>query len=362
MKRTFLRAAACSIAAALLLCPCKAMSLSAQSAIVTDGATGRVLYEKNADEKSLIASTTKIMTGLLICQQCSPESRVQIPKEAVNIEGSSMYLQAGEILSVRELLYGLMLRSGNDAAVALAMFCDGSVEAFARRMNEKAQALGLHSTHFANPHGLDDSGNYSTARDMAVLAAYAMDDPEFRRIVATKSVTVGSRHLVNHNKLLWQYDGAVGVKTGYTKAAGRILVSAAERNGRRIIAVTVNAPNDWADHKKLLDFGFSAYRSVPVLTKGEAVLQVRVLGSSRKTVHAAPAESFSCPVAQDETISLQLHLPRFLFAPVEAGSHAGRAVILADGKPVGETELFWLEDAKPQKPDKLSVLRRRLGG
>ena len=348
--------------AALLLCPARAMSLSAKSAILTDGATGRVLYEKNADEKSLIASTTKIMTAILILEQCSPESLVRIGKEATGIEGSSMYLQEGEVLSVRELLCGLMLQSGNDAAVALARFCDGSAESFAARMNDKARQLGLTGTHFANPHGLDDDGNYSTARDMARLAAYAMEDPQFRRIVSSKSITVGSRRLVNHNKLLWQYDGAVGIKTGYTKAAGRILVSAAERNGRRLIAVTVSAPNDWQDHRQLLDYGFSAYESIPALTAGTPVLSVPVLGGEEARISAAPKEGFSCPARSGERLTVRLHLPAFVFAPIEAGSHAGRAVILADGQEVGERELFWTESAVPQKIDKLTALRRRLGG
>ena len=157
------------MAAALFLTPAGAVSTSARSAILMDGMTGRVLYEQNADEKSLIASTTKIMTGLLICEQCSPDSRVQIRKEAVGIEGSSLYLQEGEILSVRELLYGLMLRSGNDAATALAMFCDGSVEAFADRMNQRAQQIGCTKTVFTNCHGLDDGSQYTTARDMAKI-------------------------------------------------------------------------------------------------------------------------------------------------------------------------------------------------
>lgn len=348
--------------AALLLCPARALSLSAKCAILTDGATGRVLFEKNADEKSLIASTTKIMTAILILEQCSPESPVQITKEATNIEGSSLYLQEGEILSVRDLLYGLMLHSGNDAAAALARFCDGSLESFAARMNDKARQLDLKNTHFANPHGLDDGGNYSTARDMARLAAYAMENPDFRRIVSTKSITLGKRQLVNHNRLLWQYDGAAGIKTGYTKAAGRILVSAAERNGRRLIAVTISAPNDWNDHKQLLDYGFSAYENVPVLTAGKSVLSVPVLSGQAASVSAVPRDSFSCPLAAGEQLTVQLQLPPFVFAPTEAGSHAGWARILIDGHETGKQELFWAESIPVQKTNKLTALRRRLGG
>lgn len=350
------------MAAASLLLPCRALDLSARSAILLDSTTGRVLYEKNPDEKSLIASTTKIMTGLLICEQCSLDSRVQIRPEATNIEGSSMYLQAGEILSVQDLLYGLMLRSGNDAAAALAIFCDGSTEAFAARMNEKAQLLGLDHTHFANPHGLDSDGNYSTARDLAKLAASAMENAAFRRIVSTRSATVGNRQLVNHNKLLWRYDGAVGVKTGYTKAAGRILVSAAERNGRRLIAVTLNAPNDWTDHQKLLDYGFSGFRSTPVLTADLPLAEVPVLTGNVSSVRAAAADSYSYPLAEGETAVVRLHLPAFVYAPVQAGEKAGEAVILVDGQETGSVDLYWLDSAQQTKISKLDALKRRLGG
>lgn len=201
-----------------------------------DAASGRVLYEKNASDRSLIASTTKIMTALVVCEHCNLSDRVKIPPEAVGIEGSSMYLQEGEILTVQDLLYGLMLHSGNDAAVALAVYCGGTEPDFVTMMNEKAERLGLENTRFANPNGLDHDGNYSTALDLARLSVYALQNEAFLHTVSCKTVTVGSRTLRNHNKLLFTYDGAIGVKTGYTKAAGRILVSAAERDGRRLVA------------------------------------------------------------------------------------------------------------------------------
>lgn len=348
MKQQILRYAAACFAAALLLMPlCRAdLSLSARSAIVLDGTTGRVLYEKNADEKSLIASTTKIMTGLIICQQCDMGARVQIRPEAVGIEGSCMYLKAGEIFSVKELLYGLLLRSGNDAAVALAIFCAGSTEAFVARMNEKAEDLGLTATHFANPHGLDSEENYSTAKDLAILGAYAMENELFREICSTKSIQLQSRSLVNHNKLLWRYDGAVGIKTGYTKAAGRILVSAAEKNGRRLIAVTINAPNDWSDHEKLLDYGFHGFSSCLLAQKGEILATVPVLSGDKKQLDAAARESFSYPLAEGEVPLIRMHIPRFVYAPVEEGTLAGYAEFLIDGTSVARIPLFWQEDAK----------------
>ena len=269
MKRIIAGMAA-ALLAAILFTPCTAYAVSAKCAIVVDGQTGRVLYEKNADQQSLIASTTKIMTALIICEQCNVLDRMAIPKEAVGIEGSSMYLREGEVLTIQELLYGMMLHSGNDAAVALAIYCGGTVEGFAELMNDKAHRLGMRDTHFVNPNGLDAPGHYSTARDMAILASYAMENPIFSRTVSTKTVTVGERYLRNHNKLLWQVDGADGVKTGFTKAAGRILVSSASRQGRRIIAVTMNAPDDWNDHKTLLNQGFADLYHKHWLRRGSA--------------------------------------------------------------------------------------------
>lgn len=234
-----------------------AVSTSAASAIVVDGFTGDVLYEHNADEKMLIASTTKIMTALVAIREGDFSDIVTVSREAAYTEGSSMYLKVGEELSLEALLYGLMLCSGNDAAVAVAEHVGGSVEAFVAMMNETAKEMGLVSTSFANPNGLDHADHYSTARDMAVLARKAMEDATFRRIVSTKSAVINGRTMTNHNKLLSMAEGCIGLKTGYTRAAGRTLVSCAERNGRRLIVVTLQDGNDWADHQTLFDYGFS---------------------------------------------------------------------------------------------------------
>ena len=277
MKRQFAGTAAVLIAAVLFL-PIRIRALSAEKAILLDCVTDRVLYNQNADERSLIASTTKIMTALVVCEQCNVLDRMRIPREAVGIEGSSMYLQEGEILTIQELLYGLMLCSGNDAAVALAIYCGGTVEGFAEMMNDKARVLGLSGTHFENPNGLDSPGHYSTARDLARLADYAMNNPIFYKTVSAKTVTVGNRFLRNHNKHLWQLEGADGVKTGYTKAAGRILVSSATRQGRRLVAVTINAPDDWQDHTTLLEEGFSRYQVKTLIRSGEKLGAVEIAG------------------------------------------------------------------------------------
>ena len=327
--------------AAVLFLPVKAYGISAQNAILMDSTTGRVLYEKNADERSLIASTTKIMTALIVCEQCNVLDRMRIPKEAVGIEGSSMYLREGEILTLQELLYGLMLSSGNDAAVALAIYCGGTVEGFAEMMNDKARILGLTGTHFENPNGLDSPGHYSTARDLAVLASYAMENPVFAKTVSAKSVKIGERYLTNHNKLLWRVEGAEGVKTGFTKAAGRILVSSATRDGRRIIAVTLDDPNDWQNHAAFLEDGFARYAVQTVITQGQKLGTVEVLGGESQRVEVLAAEDFSYALAQEEHPQTALPGPGFVYAPAVEGADAGYAYVLINGKAVGKIPVVY---------------------
>lgn len=232
----------------------EALEVSATAAVLMDADMGQVLYEKNGDRQMLIASTTKIMTALVVLEHAAPDDVITVTPDHM-AEGSSMYLRAGETVRVEELLYGLLLCSGNDAALALTE-CAGGLTPFVALMNEKAAALGMAHTSFANPNGLDADGHYSTARDMAVLAAAAVENPTFRRICSSRSVTIGQRTMENHNRLLRQVEGCVGLKTGYTQAAGRTLVSCTERDGCRLVAVTLQDGNDWADHTALYDYGF----------------------------------------------------------------------------------------------------------
>ena len=361
MKRLFAGTAAALIAAVLFL-PVKARAISAEKAILVDSATDRVLYEKNADSQSLIASTTKIMTALVVCEQCNVLDRMKIPKEAVGIEGSSMYLQEGEVLTLQELLYGLMLHSGNDAAVALAIYCGGTVEGFAEMMNDKARVLGMTGTHFENPNGLDSPGHYSTARDLAILTDYAMENPIFYKTVSAKNVTVGNRYLRNHNKLLWQVEGADGVKTGYTKAAGRILVSSATRDGRRLIAVTINDPCDWQDHAALLEEGFARYQVQTLVAAGEKLGTVEIAGGQSGAVELLAAEDFSYAVAADEEVSIQLNGPGFVYAPVAEGGDAGFAYICLDGKAVGKLPMIYGQTVEKVPEEEKSFWDRLFGG
>ena len=345
--------------AAVLFFSCKVEAVSADSAILMDAQTGRVLYEKNADSRSLIASTTKIMTALIVCEQCNVLDRMRIPKEAVGIEGSSMYLREGEVLTVQELLYGLMLHSGNDAAVALAIYCGGTVEGFAQLMNDKAHRLGLEDTHFENPNGLDSPGHYSTARDMAKLTAYAMKNPIFVKTVSTKAVRVGERYLTNHNKLLWRVEGVDGVKTGYTKAAGRILVSSASRNDRRLIAVTMNAPDDWNDHKALLEKGFSEYTLTQIISEGQCVGTAEIAGGETGYVELLAQKAFLFPLSEKETPEILLSQPEFVYAPVVKGQEAGFAYVCLGGQPVGKVPVTYGETVEQEnlKQKKFSIFK-----
>ena len=349
------------LAAVLFLTP-KAQAVSAEKAIVLDAVSGRVLFEKNADQRSLIASTTKIMTALIICEQCNVLDRMRIPKEAVGIEGSSMYLKEGEILTIQELLYGLMLSSGNDAAVALAIYCGGTVEGFAELMNDKARNLGLTGTHFENPNGLDSPGHYSTARDLAHLTAYAMDNPIFYKTVSAKTVKIGQRCLQNHNKLLWQVPGADGVKTGFTKAAGRILVSSATREGRRIIAVTLNDGDDWRDHAALLNEGFARYSHQRIVEENDLVGTLEVAGGQRRRVEMIAAEDFSYSLAAEEHPVLMIPGPGFVYAPVAEGADAGYAYVLIAGKAVGKVPIVYGETIEQEQTEEKSFLEKLFGG
>ncbi len=347
--------------AAVLFLPMQTEAVSARRAYVMDAVSGRTLYERESSQQSLIASTTKIMTALVVCEQCNVLDRMRIPKEAVGIEGSSMYLREGEVLTLQELLYGLMLSSGNDAAVALAIYCGGTVEGFVERMNDKARYLGLEDTHFENPHGLDSPGHYSTAKDLAVLAAYAMENPIFSKTVSAKTVRVGQRYLTNHNKLLWRVEGADGVKTGYTKAAGRILVSSAERNGRRLIAVTIDDPDDWKDHQALLEEGFSRYTIRRVVNAGQKVGTLEVAGGQCQQVAVLAAEDFDYALAREEKPQLALPGTGFVYAPAVEGADAGFCYVLIQGKAVGKFSVVYGQTIEQTPTEEKSIWQRLFG-
>ena len=309
---------------------------SAASAIVMHSG-GEVIYEKNADAHSLIASTTKLMTAIVAIENCGLDDELEVGAESCGIEGSSMYLHLGQRVTVEDLLYGLLLVSGNDAADALARYTAGSIEDFAALMNEKAQNLGMTNSSFSNPHGLDADGHYTTARELAVITREALSHPLIRKIVGTRRATIpqgenpDARLLVNHNRLLRTYPDAIGVKTGFTKKSGRCLVSAAERNGVTLIAVTLNAPDDWRDHTAMLDYGFTRFDTVDLCRAGDAVCPVPVTGGTAEAVpmHAAESLTAALPIGH-APIRVTVEAPHFLYAPVPLDRQTGEAVYSCD--------------------------------
>lgn len=311
---------------------------TAGAAILMHADTGEILYSKNIDETMLIASTTKIVTAIVVLNEVSPEEEVTILPEYTGIEGSSMYLEAGQCYTVRELLLGMLLASGNDAATALACYVSGSIEDFSLLMNEYAQSLGLENTQFKNPHGLDADGHYSSAYDLAVITADAMQNDSFCEITATKSVDIGKLTFVNHNKLLWLYSGCLGGKTGYTIAAGRSLVSFAERDGVRLICVTISDPDDWNTHMKLFDYGFENYKyqNIELL---ETQKSLAVISGASDTVSLELSDEVGILLPKSEAYTCKIELPLFIYAPAEAGKIVGKLCVYSGDTLINETDI-----------------------
>ena len=311
----------------LLLFPLPAAAdCSAKSALVLEAASGTVLYEKAPDLPLPEASTTKIMTALLVLENADPDALVTVSSAAAAAEGSRFGFAPGNVLSVRDLLYVLMLKSGNDAAVALAEHVDGTVERFVQRMNRKAEEWDLRATRFRNPHGLPAEGHVTTARDLARLTARAMENDAFRELVNTKKAQLTFRRQVieNSNKLLTACEGVCGVKTGFTKAAGRCLVSAARRDGVLLICVTLNDPNDWADHAALYDRCFARVRRETVIPAGTYRVTLPVPGGEREAVLVNSRDLTGITVdGTPLSASPTAALPPFLFAPVLRGKICG---------------------------------------
>lgn len=331
--------------------------LSAQSAILVCADTGDVLYEKNPNDKMLIASITKIMTAIIVIENCDMDEQVKIKPEWSAVEGSSMYLKPDEYYTVSELLTGLLLVSGNDAATALACNMCGDELSFAVKMNEKANELGMSNSSFRNPHGLDDPEHYSTARDMAILASYCMENDIFRDIVSRSYATVKDQTYVNHNRLLREYDGCMGVKTGYTIAAGRTLVSCADRNGMRLVCVTLNAPDDWNDHKYLLDMGFENYR-IASYSDNNFRVSLDVASGVNGTAEAVPENDIKILTNADDEIDVRLEAPRILFAGGIKGEKVGEIQVFVNGELAASEKLVYTDNVYQNNKNKLSAHER----
>ncbi len=349
MKRAF----AVLLLIAALLVPFSAradtIEIPAKAAYLIEANAGRVIVEKNAHARLPMASTTKIMTALLAIESGRMTKTVTVDAKAAGVEGSSMYLKAGERLSLSDLVYGLMLRSGNDAAVAIACFLDGGVDAFVERMNARAAELNLHDTHFTNPNGLHDAAHYTSAHDLALLAATALENPIFSGIVRTQYYeTTGDtlRTLKNKNRLLWEYEGGIGVKTGYTNAAGKCLVFAAERGGMKLVGAILNCPSMWNTAKAMLDDGFARFEARLMLSP-QTVFRIPLQNSAKKELPLLPLSGilYVTEVDNNETVRVETNLPDFVSAPVSAGDSIGTATLYANGAAVCSVPIVAAESA-----------------
>lgn len=319
--------------------------LSAKSAALYIPESNEFIYEKSASTRMPMASTTKIMTAIIAAEYTNPSDTVIIDARAVGTEGSSAYLKAGEAVTMEELLYALLLQSANDAAAAIAYHISGTIEDFASLMNEKAKSLSLSDTHFTNPHGLDNEEHYTTARELAIIARSALEIDILRTAFKTYKRTFKNgercRTYVNHNKLLKLYDGALGVKTGFTKKSGRCLVGAAERDGLLLITVTLDAPSDWNDHEKMLDFGFDNYEKLTLAAAGELRYERFVFNSLGEKLTLTNRDELTLIRRKtDGEIKALPKLPCFVYAPLDENTVLGKVIFTENDKYIGEINLY----------------------
>lgn len=325
--------------------------VTARAAIVMDQRTGRILFSKNAHEPLPMASITKVMTAILAIESGRLDETVTVSEYASLVEGSGVDLDAGETKTLEELLFGLMLRSGNDAATAIAEHLAGTVEQFAVQMTRRAGELGAAQTRFKNPHGLDDEQHYTTAYDYGLIAVHAMSLPKFREVVGTEEKRISwtgkpyDRILYNQNKLLEMYEGADGIKTGWTTPAGRCFVGSATRDGWSLVSVVLNAPQMWEDTTALLDFGYQYYYWDPVVEEGRALITAEITGAALDRVPLVAGESLGLPLKENESEFLRYHfdVEEPLRAPLSAGEQLGTMHIYFGTQPIAEVPLVTAE-------------------
>lgn len=321
------------------------------SEIVMELNSKRILYESNAYDKKYMASTTKILTAIVIIENCNLDDVVTVTKQSVGIEGSSIYLEEGEKLSVKDLLYGLMLRSGNDCAETLALHCSDSIEAFAELMNLTAKTIGAKNSNFVNPHGLHNDEHYTTAYDLALISCYAMKNNDFREIVSTKSVNIPfstrdcNRHLVNKNKMLNEFDGSTGIKTGYTKKAGRCLVSSCKRNGMELICVVLNCPPMFERSKKLLNGCFSEYSEYKIV-ESDNIIDFIPLNDSKDTCGVYIKNDVILPLTEEERKNIEIvyDYNKILKKPIKKDDEIGRIKIYCKNNLIFEEKIYTILD------------------
>lgn len=324
----------------------------AKAYAVIERTSGRILCEMNGQAKMPMASTTKVMTALLVIENLDLDKTYTVPDESVGIEGSSIYLQKGEELTGRELLYGLMLASGNDSAYALAVLTGGSVENFVAQMNERAKDMNLNNTHFADPCGLASKNHYTTACDLARLCAFAMENETFRETVGTQNKQIsgknGTRYLFNKNRILGEFSGGNGIKTGYTVASGRCLCASAMRNGMELICVVLNDRNWFSDCENLMEWGFNEYSLVQLAKKGEIAGKINIYGGKEEKCDIIYARDVFYPLkANERAVGESKGIA--LTAPVKAGDTGGGCEFYLCGEKIAETELLCAKDVQKKK-------------
>lgn len=342
----------CLLAVLIAVCPAGAyaIDISAKSAILIEARTGKILYAENAHERLPMASTTKIMTALVALENGSGEDTVTVDASAYGTEGSSIYLHLEEEIAMRDLLYGLMLSSGNDAAVAIAVHIGGGTQTFADMMNKRAVELGAYNTNFVTPNGLHDDAHYTTAYDLARIAAEAMKNAEFRQIVSTDYYRAETgeiaRTFKNKNRILWEYAGGTGVKTGYTKAAGRCLVFSAEQNGMELIGVVLNCPDMFEDAKAMLDYGFENYETAVMVKAGATAARASVSGGEKSLLELTPSQDIIVPVEKGSSVSYRTRvvIDEDISAPVYRGDTLGYVEVLDGDALLLRQELVAAED------------------
>jgi len=340
----------------------ESFGINSRAAALYEPTTKTFLYSKNSNVRLPMASTTKIMTALVAIERENLNKSVAVDPRAVGIEGSSAYLRAGETFTLRELLYALMLQSANDAAEAIAYNVAGSIADFANLMNEKAVNLGLSDTHFVNPHGLDDEEHYTSAHDLAIIAAEALESPEFCEIVSSKTKRIEkngiSRLFVNHNKLLSRYSGCIGVKTGFTKKSGRCLVGAAERDGLRLVTVTIDSSNDWNEHKQMFDYGFSILENKTLILKDDFKYSLPILNAKADSITLGITEDARAIIKRgNDRIKCEIELPRFVCAPIQAGDKVGKMLFKDGDKVLLSCDIVATESITAEKKKGFSLFK-----
>lgn len=353
-----------------LNCNAYEIGVSAQSAVLICVNDGKVLFSKNENKKMSMASTTKILTSLIAIEAATPDREIIVTDEMVSVEGTSMGLKPGDSVSLRELVYGMMLQSGNDAANTVAYVLGGNPKRFAEIMNNRAAEIGMKNSSFVTASGLDDENHYSTAYDMGLLASVCIKNPEFRIICSSKTarLTYGNppyaRILTNHNRLLWKYSDCIGIKTGFTKKSGRCLVSAAERNGIILVAVTLNAGDDWNDHISMFEYGFSKVKPMKTGCNQQDMI-LRICGGIDNSVPIKLARE--CIIPENQICNYRLNIRPFEYAPVECGMVVGNAVFVSDDGVIDEipvitdgstkrAEYYIPKDKKITKENKFAMI------